>query len=276
MYSIKEFYNTESSNISVIHKLKENECKSKQNLMIQRKDPKEMTIEELDEILDKKILNVKALDKLERMSNLSSNSIRFLNFQDPIKNKIEKHLVNTTEKTDNLIKEFNEDALNKNYKNTSIKYEKFPSKKQGLFNNLINSNNIQSFSSMINISNAIISPIKIYNEKISNYERKCNEDKIIKLNKFLDKKLKSHKNDIEKEINFKENQLIKEKEELVNELAIIKNSIEQNETQNKLILCNNEMIFKEVEIKLKNDILKLKNENTNLKSMLDEQVSNHN
>ena len=129
---------------------------------------------------------------------------------------------------------------------------------------------------MINISNSIISPIKIYNEKISNYERKCNEDKIIKLNKFLDKKLKSHKNDIEKEINFKENQLIKEKEELVNELAIIKNSIEQNETQNKLILCNNEMIFKEVEIKLKNDILKLKNENTNLKSMLDEQVSNHN
>jgi hypothetical protein len=253
-------------------KVKENDGQAQQEYkeIFLRKDPKKMTIQELDEYLDKSVLNIKVPDRL----NSSSCSLKFMNLNgnDPIKNKLDKNIVKEMQRTDRLVKEFKDEFITTNEKKSNNETEeKVASKSRSMnINYLMKSHHIPSLSSML-LNSSQFCKIK---QDTDNDGRKNNEEKIDKLNAFLDQKLKGQiPNDEEDKQNM--NKFINEKEVLIAENVKLNSELVKKELEIKILkdrMRNNEILSNEVERKLLSEITFLKNDNLFLKNTLEKKV----
>ena len=264
--------NQDSLNISFLEERnKDNEMKIKEEILTNKKDIKVMTVEELDKYLDNTVSNIRIPEK-QSSSFISSRFIN-LNLQDPIRTKFEKHILKDSDKTDKLIKDFKESSSKKKRKSDLESSDKIFIRSKGSCNNLFKSHKIPNVTSLL-LSNTQFCKIQ---DKNDNFSRKCNKEKIVKLNEFLDDKMKENDiNIIEIKNKEEESILQKENKDLKNEIVQLKELIgrkDEDLKNYKDLFSNNEKRFKEIEEKLRNEVKSLHNDIIFLKSSLDTQVT---
>ncbi len=181
------FTNTDSLNISFLNERnKEIQIKNKEETVKKKKDIKVMSNEELDKFLGNTVSNIKIPER-QTSSFVSSRFIN-LNLQDHIKNRFEKQVLKDSEKTEKLMREFMEEASKNKKKSVYESSDKIFQRSKCFSTNLFKSHNFPNLSSLL-LSTTQFCKIQ---DKNDNYSRKCNEEKLLKLNEFLDDKLKDY------------------------------------------------------------------------------------